>query len=160
MKIISVVGFHNTGKTTTVENLITYLKNNGFTVSSIKDIHREGFTMEKEGSNSQRHLKASNTYVFARGEKETYLIWDRKLTFSEMLSYINTDWLIIEGMNEENFPRIIAARNESDVDSFIKNKVIAVTGALSESISEYKSIPVINAIQNIEMLGKLVETLV
>ena len=51
MKVLSVAGFHHTGKTTLAVNIITELKNRGFKVQSIKDIHSQKFTMEKEGSN-------------------------------------------------------------------------------------------------------------
>ena len=90
MNVFAIVGLHHSGKTTAVENLITYIKSKGQCVSSIKDIHQEDFTMEKQGSNSHRHLSASNTCVFARGQNETYLIWNRQLKLKEMLSHINT----------------------------------------------------------------------
>ena len=156
MRIIKVIGLHNTGKTTAVENIIKYIKKENLTVSSIKDIHQDNFTMEKEGSNSQRHLKASQSYVFARGKKETYLVWNKQLNLSEMLTHIDTDWLIIEGMKEEKLPTIIAAKQSSDIDGLLDENVIAITGAFSETTTEYKGIPVINAITDIDKLGNLI----
>ena len=155
MKVFSVIGLHRSGKTTAVENLIGYIKNKGFSVSSIKDIHQDDFTMEKPGSNSQRHLMASNSYVFARGQKETYLIWNRQLRLKEMMSHIQTEWLVIEGMKEEALPKIIATKNKQDLEQLLDDTVFAITGPYSEEISEYKGIPVINAISDIEKLGDL-----
>ncbi|MCL2065086.1 MAG: molybdopterin-guanine dinucleotide biosynthesis protein MobB [Candidatus Cloacimonetes bacterium] len=156
MKVFSVIGLHRSGKTTAVENLIKYFKNNGLSVSSIKDIHQENFTMEKEGSNSQRHLRASNTCVFARGSEETYLIWNRQLRLKEMLSHINTEWLVIEGMNKEALPKIIAAKNINEVEDLFDDKVFAITGEYSEQANDYKGIPIINAINDTDRLGDLV----
>ena len=156
MKVFSVIGLHHSGKTTAVENLITFIKSTGQSIASIKDIHQEDFTMEKQGSNSQRHLTASNTSVFARGQKETYLIWNRQLKFKEMLTHIYTQWLIIEGMKEIPLPKIIAAKNTDEIEQLLDNNVFAITGIVSESIDQYKGIPVINAISNTEQLGDLV----
>lgn len=157
MKVFSVIGLHNSGKTTCVENLIKYIKSNKMSISSIKDIHQDNFTMEKEGSNSQRHLKASNSYVFARGLKETYLIWNRQLAYKEMLSHISTQWLVVEGMKEIILPKIIAAKNEQEVDELLDDTVFAITGIIADSgIKSYKGLPVISSISESNRLGKLV----
>ena len=156
MKIFSVIGFHRSGKTTAVENLITYIKSKGKTVSSIKDIHNENFTMEKKGSNSQRHLIASDSCVFARGIAETYLIWNKQLNLKEMLEHIDTEWLIVEGMREERLPKMISARKIDDLEELFDDTVFAITGPISEEINEYKGIPVLNAQKNIDLLGELV----
>ncbi len=157
MKIFSVIGLHNSGKTTCVENLIKFIKNNKMSVSSIKDIHQENFTMEKDGSNSQRHLNASKSYVFARGINETYLIWNRQLSYKEMLSHISTHWLIVEGMKEIILPKIIAAKNEAEIDELLDDTVFAITGIIADkNIKTYKGIPVISSVNEIDTLGKLV----
>ena len=156
MKVFTVIGLHHSGKTTACENLIRYIKKQGISISSIKDIHQENFTMEKSGSNSQRHLLASGSYVFARGLKETYLIWDRKLSLKEMLAHINSEWVVIEGIKDAPLPKIIAAKNHEEAESLIDDRVFAITGLLSESVKEYNGIPCINAVNDIESLGKLV----
>ena len=125
----------------------------GLSVSSIKDIHQENFTMEKSGSNSQRHLIASDTCVFARGLKETYLIWNRQLQLKEMLAHMNTEWVVIEGIKNIPLPKIVAAKKQEDVDALLDDTVFAITGEFSENKNTYKGIPCINAIQDIERLG-------
>jgi len=156
MKAFSVIGMHHSGKTTAVENLIKYIKKQGHSVSSIKDIHQEDFTMERPGSNSHRHLLASNTCVFARGKKETYLIWNRQLRFKEMLSHINTDWLVIEGLSDIALPKIIAAKNLADIEQQFDESIFAITGPFSEKEKIYKGVPILNAISDISKLGELV----
>ena len=155
MNVFSVIGLHHSGKTTAVECLIKFIKSKGLSISSIKDIHQENFTMEKQGSNSHRHLTASNTCVFARGQKETYLIWNRQLKLKEMLAHINTQWLIIEGMKELSLPKVIAAKSAEEIDQLLDDTVFAITGLISEKMSEYKGIPAINSITDIEKLGNL-----
>ena len=55
MKVFSIAGYHRTGKTTVVVELIKELKKRGFKVVSIKDIHAEDFSMEDKDSNSWKH---------------------------------------------------------------------------------------------------------
>ena len=156
MKALSVIGLHNSGKTTAVEAIIKYIRSRNMGISSIKDIHQENFSMEKPGSNSQRHLLASQSSVFARGTHETYLIWNRQLSFKEMLNHINTEWLIIEGMKELPLPKIIAAKNREEIDLLYDETVFAITGPYAEQHKEYNGIPCINAIAEGDKLGDLV----
>jgi molybdopterin-guanine dinucleotide biosynthesis protein B len=158
MKIVSIIGYHHSGKTTAVESLILYLRASGYTVSSIKDIHQDGFTMEKPGSNSHRHLTASQSCVFARGRDETYLIFRRQLSLHEMLAHLDTDWVIIEGMKDEPIPKVIAAKTTDDIDSLLSDDTIAITGLYSESHDHYKEIPCINALSDADRLGETVIT--
>ena len=159
MKIISVVGFHHSGKTTTCEYLIKYIRNKGFTVSTIKDIHNENFTMETVGSNSYRHLVASGTAVFARSKTETYLIWQKMLSLHEMLAHLDTDYVIIEGHIDKSLPCIISAKTSDDVDSFMTEKVIAITGQFSENVKEYNGIVCANAMYDGDKLGDFIYSL-
>ena len=156
MKVFNIIGFHNSGKTTAVENLIGFFRSKGQSVSTIKDIHQEHWTMEKAGSNSDRHLKASQSCVFARGLHETHLIWKRQLPLEEMLAHLNTEWVIIEGMSELSLPKIVVAKNESEAEQLITNTVFAITGPISESIAQFQNIPCINARTSIDQLGDLV----
>jgi molybdopterin-guanine dinucleotide biosynthesis protein B len=98
---------------------------------------------------------ASKSYVFARGLKETYLIWDRQLKFKEMLSHITTQYLIVEGMKELPLPKIIAAKTIDEIDQLLDSTVFAITGIVSSQMTEYKNVPVINSITEIDKLGHL-----
>src|SRR6056297_2472352 len=97
MKVLSVGGFSQSGKTTTVINLTKELKKRGYRVVTIKDIHFQNFTMETEGSDSWKHWQASEDVVFARGQEETYQIWHKKLSLREMLEHLSADYVMVEG---------------------------------------------------------------
>lgn len=157
MKAISVCGYHHTGKTTVCEVLIKGLSDKGYQVTSIKDIHFEDFSMEKSGSNSDRHCQAGAEPVFARGVKETDLIWQRKLNFNEMLPYIKADWLIVEGMRDLAMPRIICGSDQHDLNDFMNSTVMAVSGKFADNNSLYQNLPVISAVNDSARLIDLVE---
>ncbi len=158
MKAISITGYHHSGKTTLTCNLINELKKRGYSVASIKDIHSEKFTMEKEGSNSWKHLQANNNVVFARGLSETYQIWNRQLTFSEMKNHLQADYLIIEGMKHLAVPRIICARNTEDMEELVNDTVMAISGIIVESDLEiFKNRKLLHSTESITEIADLVE---
>jgi len=157
MKVFSVAGFHHTGKTTVVVNLIKEMKRRNHSIVSIKDIHAENFSMEKEGSNSWKHWSASNDVVFARGLKETYQIWHRRLTLNEMLSHLVAEYVIVEGMRSEPLPRIICAKDETQLQEIMDNTVFAISGIFADSNSSWHDLPVYKSDSEIGKLADLVE---
>ena len=157
MKVFSVAGYHRTGKTTVVVNLIKELKSRGYKVVSIKDIHNEDFTMEKEGSNSWKHWQASDEVVIASGLNETYQIWHRKLNLNEMLEHFSADFVVVEGMKSAPLPKIICAENSKQLDELIDGTIFAISGKFADSEEEYKDLPVFNSNKNIKELTDLVE---
>ena len=156
MKAVSVCGFHHTGKTGVCEALISGLVKRGERVASIKDIHYEDFTMEKAGSNSDRHYQAGAEPVFARGLHETNLLWRKQLEFNEMISHIDADWLIVEGMRDLALPRIICAEGAVDIEKLKDTTVFAISGKYADNHTQYGDLPVISALNEPEKLVDLV----
>ena len=157
MKVFSVYGYTNSGKTTTVINLIKELKKRGYEVATIKDIHAKSFSMEKEGSDSWKHRQASKNLVFARGQEATYQIWHKKLTLKEMLNHITADYVIVEGMKSFPLPKILCASSKADIGSLIYSTTFAISGKVSEKENKFRSFKIYNSIQDIKVLADLVE---
>jgi molybdopterin-guanine dinucleotide biosynthesis adapter protein len=157
MRVFSVSGFHHTGKTTVVCALAEELRRRSYRVQTIKDIHNGAFTMEKPGSNSWRHWEASGETVIARGLSETYQVWHRQLSLSEMLSRLDADFVIVEGMHESPLPRIVAASTTEQLDELVDELVFAVSGILSETIGAYRNLPVLHSECGLSQLADLVE---
>ena len=88
MKIIGVVGWKDTGKTTLIEKMIKEFNIRNLTVSTIKHSHHN-VSLDQQGTNSFRHFNA--------GAKETILASDTKyIKFSKTISEHETslDYLI------------------------------------------------------------------
>ena len=118
MKIIGVVGWKNTGKTTLIEKLISEFNNRNLTVSSIKHSHHN-FSVDIEGKDSFRHFNA--------GTKETILASEQKwIKFSRQreedkpnLSYlikqiIPVDIVIVEGFKASDHKKVEVVDSASD----------------------------------------------
>ena len=118
MKIIGVVGWKNTGKTTLIEKLISEFNNRNLTVSTIKHAHHN-FSVDREGTDSFRHFNA--------GTKETILASEQKwIKFSRQreeaklnLSYlleqiIPVDIVIVEGFKASDHKKVEVVDSASD----------------------------------------------
>ena len=86
MKIIGVVGWKNTGKTTLIEKLIKEFGERNLSISTIKHSHHN-FSVDQQGTDSFRHFNA--------GARETILASDKKwIKFSRQICESNLSDLI------------------------------------------------------------------
>ncbi|KAB3531266.1 molybdopterin-guanine dinucleotide biosynthesis protein [Alkaliphilus pronyensis] len=157
MKVLSVFGITQSGKTTTIENIIKELKKRRFSVGSVKEIHFEKFAIDEEGSNTFRHKKAGAELVTARGYYETDILFPKRLSIAEILRFYEQEYVVLEGVTDSNVPKIITAHSIKEIDERLDGTVFAISGRISNEIKEYKGIPVISSIDNIEKLVDLIE---
>ncbi len=157
MRVFSVFGITQSGKTTTIENIIRELRKRRYSVGSVKEIHFEQFAIDQEGTNTHRHRAAGSQLVTARGYKETDVLYQRMLSVEEILRFYHHDFVVLEGVTDCNVPKIVTAHNTNEVDERIDDTVFAISGRIANELTEYKGIPVISAVQNIEMLVNLIE---
>ncbi|MBI4834120.1 MAG: molybdopterin-guanine dinucleotide biosynthesis protein B [Planctomycetes bacterium] len=113
VKIISIVGKSNSGKTTLLEKLIKNLSGKGYRIGTIKHNTR-GFEIDYPGKDSYRHFHA--------GSCATLIISPRKLAFIKRLDkpakldaitenfFKGFDLIITEGFKRENKPKIELVR--------------------------------------------------
>ena len=110
MKIIGVVGWKDSGKTTLIEKLIKEFNQRQRTVSTIKHSHHN-FSVDRQGTDSFRHFNA--------GAKETILASDTKwVKFSKQVSeceatlnylikqIVPVDIVIVEGFKTSGHKKV------------------------------------------------------
>ncbi|NYT04652.1 MAG: molybdopterin-guanine dinucleotide biosynthesis protein B [Candidatus Methanofastidiosa archaeon] len=152
MKIIGVYGFKKSGKTTVVTSIINALVKKGYSVSSAKSIHIEDFSLEREGTDTFKH--------HASGAKRVGLVYPKGKAIlyydqndEEFLNNFESDYLILEGFRDYKCPKILCARDEEDIINDLREEVLCISGLISNEISEYKGMPVINY----EQVDKIIE---
>lgn len=157
MKVFSVYGYTQSGKTTTIENIIKELKKRRYSVGSVKEIHFEQFEIDTKGSNTDRHKKAGAELVTARGYFETDVLFPEKLPVEKILRFYDQDYVVLEGVTDYNIPKILTAKSMGEIEERIDESVFVISGRIANEIDSYKGIPVINSIDNLEELVDLVE---
>lgn len=160
MKIINIIGVSNSGKTTTVEALAAELRRRGQTVGSVKDIHFEGFALDQEGTNTYRHRMAGSQLVTARGLYETDIMFPERLSLKHILGFYDHDFVILEGAYDFKGYGLIAACTEAEIEERRHHNIIAIVGRISNRLTSYQGLPVINAMTNAGRLVDLIEEIV
>lgn len=157
MKIIGVYGFKKSGKTTVVSSIIDALAKKGYSVSSAKSIHIDNFSLETEGTDTFKHHTSGAKrvgLVYPKGKAILY--YDLKT--EDFLKEFESDYLILEGFRDYKCPKILCARDESDIMKDLREEVFCISGLISNKIHEYNGIPVIDHKQVdkiIEIIGEL-----
>ena len=157
MQLIKIKGFSKTGKTTTVTSLVAELRRRGYTVGTVKDIHFEGYEPDTPGTDTYKHAEAGARRVTARGNNGTAIIMDRRMSIDEILKYYKEDFVILEGDLGISCPTIITGKTTEDVDKRMVPEAIAVSGIISNDMKEYKGLPVINGVTEVEKMADMVE---
>jgi molybdopterin-guanine dinucleotide biosynthesis protein B len=157
MKVFSVIGISKSGKTTTIENIIKELRKRNYTVGSVKEIHFQKFKMDVEGTNTYRHREAGAQLVTARGYYETDVLFQDRLSINEILNFYNHDFVILEGVRDTCAPKIVTAHDEEGILDRLDQTTFAISGRISNHITEYGDLPVINSLTSIEKLVDLIE---
>ncbi|HOO12852.1 MAG TPA: molybdopterin-guanine dinucleotide biosynthesis protein B, partial [Bacillota bacterium] len=134
MRVFSVFGITQSGKTTTIENIIRELRKRRYSVGSVKEIHFEKFAIDKEGTNTYRHRMAGSELVTARGYKETDILFQRMLSMDEILRFYHHDFVVLEGVTDCNVPKIVTARNTAEVDERLDDTVFAISGRIANDL--------------------------
>jgi molybdopterin-guanine dinucleotide biosynthesis protein B len=95
--------------------------------------------------------------IVARGFKETDILIPQQLGIDKILNYFDHDYIVIEGVANTILPKIICAGNHEEIDERFSDLVFAISGRISNQISEYKGVPVINSLTDITGLVDLIE---
>ncbi len=117
MRIISIVGYKKSGKTTLVEQLVRALKKYG-SVGTIKHLHEH--TINKPDTDTWKHARAGADVVVAVSPNELVKFSrDNHLTSAlDELANSGMDFAVVEGFKESRLPKI--ALGEVDAPNIVK----------------------------------------
>ena len=153
MKVFSVVGTSGSGKTTTIEAIVTELCRRGYKIGSVKEIHFEAFAIDPvPTSNTRRHRAAGASLVTARGYHETDVLYPEKLGMKDILRhYGGYGWVALEGVDDLPVPTVICSPDKP------LDNAICVSGRLGAALGEYHGLPAFNALENPAVLCDFLE---
>lgn len=116
---IAIVGRHNSGKTTLIEQLIAELTRRGLDVGSIKHHSHRAFDIDYPGKDSYRHRAAgaTETVIAAPGQVARIKTIPGEEECADLVqSMPNHDIVVVEGYRKSGLPtvEIMRAANEAD----------------------------------------------
>ena len=106
---LSIVGRHNSGKTTLIERLIAELVRRGHDVGSVKHHSHVGFDIDIPGKDSYRHRAAgaSETVIAAPGQMACVKTVEGELECADIVRGMpGHDIVVVEGYRKSGLPTI------------------------------------------------------
>jgi len=170
--VIAAVGKSGSGKTITLEYLVSNLANEGYRIGVVKHIFHKGFKMDKEGTNTWRYAKAGSKVIAAVSTEEIVVIRKTETELNDLEQVIGLlgneqlDIIVIEGFRSiiekrKDVLKIITAKDAGSLKEALNSTVqpiIAVAGLIGKQKSKIKlEIPVINIPEEGSQLLKLVK---
>ena len=116
MRIISIVGLKNTGKTSLTSKVIKELTNRDFKVASIKHSHHQ-MEMDHEGTDTYKQMESGSDFVVGIGGR-TYFNINQRMELERLLFLIklidNPDFVVIEGFKAYPYAKIATCPEVED----------------------------------------------
>ena len=137
---VSVVGRHNSGKTTLIVKLIGELSGRGYDVGSVKHHHQADFAIDVPGKDSYRHRQAgaTETMVAGPGQLACTKTIEGELSCSDIVGMMpGHDLVIAEGFRRDALPAIEVMRAENDAD-VVAAGLFAQAAALKMPLGNYE----------------------
>ena len=116
MRIISIVGLKNTGKTSLTSKVIKELCNRDFKVASIKHSHHQ-MEMDHEGTDTYKQMESGSDFVIGIGGR-TYFNINQRMELERLLFLIklidNPDFVVIEGFKSYPYAKVATCPEVED----------------------------------------------
>ena len=158
MKVFTIIGYTNSGKTGTLVEIIKEMVRRGYEVDSVKHVHIDNFSIDTKGKDSWKHREAGATITAVRADSETAIIYQRSLNAKELIPHFTGDFLALEGFsNEKLVPKILCAKNLEDLEERFDETVFVISGVISSEITDFKGIQAINGLSHVKELVDLIE---
>ncbi len=110
MRVIGIIGYKKSGKTTLTLKLSDELIKRGYKVAVVKHINED---LDLANSDTSKYKKVL-TQVAAITPKELVFFLKSKKNLEEIIKYFEADIILIEGFKKEKtFPKIVCLREES-----------------------------------------------
>jgi len=136
LPIITFIGWHNSGKTTLVTQVVTHLKLRGYRVAVIKSTKDQGISFDAAGTDTDRHRQAgANTVLLVAPDQMTMITENKGKSLGDLAQRFcsDVDLVIGEGFKEAEGIAKIEVRRESD-QPLLRDQVPGVIAMASDLV--------------------------
>lgn len=141
MKILQVVGYKDSGKTTTTVKLIEFLSKEGIKVGSLKHHGHGGVPLGIDSTDSFRHRQAGAEIASVEGEGMLQIIQQGSWEIEQLVSmyeWLGIEVLVIEGYKKADYPKIVVVNRKEDL--FLLEETTNILAVVTEISLEGKDI--------------------
>jgi molybdopterin-guanine dinucleotide biosynthesis protein B len=138
MKVVGVVGYKKSGKTTLILKIVKQLISRGYQVAIIKHISGD---INYAYADSSRFKNVAPQVVAVNPEETIIYLKDAK-SIEQIIQFIKADIILVEGFkNEKTFPKIVCLRDSKEKEELCDGLELCTASLLSETnnnmISDY-----------------------
>ncbi|NIM04922.1 MAG: molybdopterin-guanine dinucleotide biosynthesis protein B [Armatimonadetes bacterium] len=158
LPIVSIIGAKKSGKTTVVEALVKEFSCRGLRVATMKHCE-EGFQVDREGSDSWRHIQAGAIAVSLCGPQEFAILGaSEKPSFARLAALLleEAQLVIAEGFSEEDLPKVLVVGKEAGESPIPSEEQLL---AVVSDVSKEQSVPTFGFDDTASLADLLVERL-
>ncbi len=153
MKAVSIIGYKGSGKTMLLESIACELTARGKTVSTVKSISSG---LDLPWTDTTRHRRFA-CQIAALAPEGSAIFFRENKSLEEMLSYLDADYILIEGFkSEKTLPKIICLRQGDDPKTLMDGLEICIVGTSPEDKLNI-DVPVLDPRSDIARISDLVE---
>jgi len=147
MKIVQVIGFKNSGKTTFSVELIKTFVNKGFQTASLKHHGHGGLPLGIENTDNFKHFQAGATLSGVQGENVLQFIINSEWDIYKMIQIyrlLNTEVLVLEGYKGLDYQKVVLIKDMEDLHLLSEKNIIAIISDIQLDNSLISGIPIFN----------------
>jgi molybdopterin-guanine dinucleotide biosynthesis protein B len=133
VKVIGIVGYKKSGKTTLGVRLARELREMGQRVGVVKHTHR---ALALPDTDTAKYREEADV-VAAISPAEAEIIVKGEITVGDMLRYVDADIILLEGFKEEkSYPKIVCLRDK-DEEKELTDEMTLCTASFEKGLSEF-----------------------
>ncbi len=155
IQMISFIGYSKSGKTASIEKLISHLHDQNYFVFAFKHIHQDNFSIDTPGKNTWKYSQAGADVVVSQSPNESAILFNQSvdpiLMMDLIKKLIHTSQkhdqsgsdkqiiVILEGFRDLKGKKILCVRNLDEIKSQMDPSIIGISGSIFSNDSELKS---------------------
>ncbi len=125
LKVVGIIGYKNSGKTTLTHALARELTGRGHEVAVIK---HSSHHLDLPGKDTTALAEAVGQVGFI-SPQESGIFWKKSLSLENIIPYLEAEFILVEGFKaEKTFPKIVCLRGEPDDRDLFDGLAICAVG--------------------------------
>lgn len=127
-RVLQIVGYSNSGKTTLLTKLIPLLEGAGIRVGVIKHDGGHDFEWDQPGKDTWRYREAGASLVAITSKTKTAIVEQKPQELSVLIQRLadaGAELVLVEGFKREDYPKLVLLRKPEDQEliSIVSNLV-------------------------------------